>query len=572
MMTRLLVMLLVVGLSGCTLTKHSDEQSDVISPERMHTMSSGGPLSQAQSAFELAHADLSFTLYPQTQSLAGIARLTLKTRAQSERIVIDLDSLFTIENVSLNGVEVKRPSYRHVNGQLSIALRGKTTLGSEQLLTIVYSGAPHVAKNPPWQGGIIWQKTPQGQPWIATAVQSEGCDLFWPCIDNPLREPQSLDIRITVPANLSAVSNGRLISDETQGDWRTFHWRSERPVNTYAVSLNVGPFELLSGKYQSRYGNTIDLMYWHLPSNGEKAQGLFDEFAPMLDFFEAMIGPYPFYDDKMGVVETPHLGMEHQTINAYGNGYKVGYYGYDWLLHHEFSHEWFGNQLTHKNQDDIWLHEGLGTYMQGLYAQYLQGDLAYHAFLYRQRHAIRNDGAMVHAKPRTENDLQADGSGQDAYYKGALFLHTLRALIGDKAFFATIRAVVYGTTDPKPGNFAPRFAATDDFIAAAEQQSGQDLGWLFKVYLYQAKLPELVATRQGDSIEYRWQTQDDVPFPMPLEVSIDGEVVTLAMSNGKGVVKASKKAVVIPDPNSKVLRHQPHFDKWRKTGRKHRDN
>jgi hypothetical protein len=170
----------------------------------------------------------------------------------------------------------------------------------------------------------------------------------------------------------------------------------------------------------------------------------------MLDFFESTIGPYPFGDEKMGVVETPHKGMEHQTINAYGNKYAKTAYGYDELLQHEFAHEWFGNQLTNANWDDMWLHEGLGSYMQPLYMQYLRGDQEYFASLMQQRAMIENKAPIVSGKPRLEEDVYDDkrgGPGQDIYNKGSLVMHTLRGLIGDDAFF---RACARSLRHPRP--------------------------------------------------------------------------------------------------------------------------
>ena len=210
--------------------------------------------------------------------------------------------------------------------------------------------------------------------------------------------------------------------DEKDG-WRTYHWRTKNP-DTYAISLNIGPYELLQADYKSRYGNTIPLRFWHLKGNEAKAKGLFAEFAPMLDFFEEVIGPYPFADEKMGVVETPHLGMEHQTINAYGNEYKKSEYGYDWLLQHEFAHEWFGNQLTNKNWDDMWLHEGYGTYMQPLYMQWLRGDMEYKANLMKQRATLANKHPIVAGRPMLEADVYSDekGPGHDIYYKASLVM------------------------------------------------------------------------------------------------------------------------------------------------------
>ncbi len=103
----------------------------------------------------------------------------------------------------------------------------------------------------------------------------------------------------------------------------------------------------------------------------------------------------------MGVVETPYLGMEHQTINAYGNAYKIEDRGYDTLLQHEFSHEWFANQLTNRNADDMWLHEGLGTYMQPLYARFLHGERFMQSELQDQREGLVNAFPVVSRTDRT---------------------------------------------------------------------------------------------------------------------------------------------------------------------------
>jgi aminopeptidase N len=294
----------------------------------------------------------------------------------------------------------------------------------------------------------------------------------------------------------------------------------------------------------------------------------------MLDFFESVIGPYPFGDEKMGVVETPHMGMEHQTINAYGNKYAKTAYGYDDLLQHEFAHEWFGNQLTNADWDDMWLHEGLGSYMQPLYLQYLRGDQEYFASLMEQRAKIVNKAPIVSGKPRTEEDVYDDkrgGPGQDIYVKGSLVLHTLRQLVGDEAFFRTVRMVVYGTDQPRPGNFQPRYGSTAEFIAAASKAAGRDLGWFFQAYLYQAGLPELLEQRSGDRLELAWKTAGGTPFPMPVELRIGQALVTLPMENGKGSVSLPPGATYTLDPHSKILRREiriEEFQEYMKAQRK----
>ena len=108
-----------------------------------------------------------------------------------------------------------------------------------------------------------------------------------------------------------------------------------------------------------------------------------------------MIGPYPWADQKMGVIRVPYSGLENQTLIGYSNDYPKTMFGWDWLMNHEFSHEWFANQLSIANYDDLWLHEGLGSYAQPLLAEYLGGEIDYMAQLKNQRAGIRNEQPLV---------------------------------------------------------------------------------------------------------------------------------------------------------------------------------
>ncbi|MGQ4583421.1 M1 family aminopeptidase [Lysobacter sp. F60174L2] len=527
-----------------------------------HTYATGAPMTAEQKAVVFESADLTFKVFPEGKRIDGDATLEFRATAPVAKLVVDLDRNYVIESVSVDGTVLPDSAYANPEGQLTVTLPQPLAVGDEAALRIVYAGEPHVAEKAPWDGGFVWATAPTGEPWIATAVQGEGCDLFWPCIDHPMGEPQVVTQHITVPDLLVAAGNGVAMGMDQHDGWRTWHWRTENP-NTYAIALNIGPYELLEGEYESRYGNTIPLRFWHLRGNAEEARGLFAEFPLMLDFFESTIGPYPFAGEKMGVVETPHLGMEHQTINAYGNDYKQGEYGFDWLLQHEFAHEWFGNQLTNVNWDDMWLHEGFGSYMQPLYGQYLRGDAAYYASLHGQRLGLANRHPIVSGRPMLEDDVydKEDGPGGDIYAKASVMLHSLRELIGDEAFFSATRRVVYGTDSPEPGNFAPRYASTGDFIDIVNEVTGRDYRWFFDVYLYSAALPELVATRDANGLALRWKTEGDKPFPMPVDVrigSVDGNVRTVAMSDGTGHVDLPAGALYTLDPHSKVLRALPH--------------
>ena len=522
------------------------------------TQRSGGERPAEQRAVAFVSADLQFEVLPDSETLNGVATLVFTARAPLARLVVDLDRNLPIGSIAIDGVPLARSAWDNPDGQLAIRL--PRPIGAEQSVTarIAYGGTPHVAVRAPWDDGMVWSKTPDGRTWFATTAEGYGCDLFWPCLDFPSGEPGVVTLHITVPAGLKAPSNGVLLGVDTLADGRTrWNWRAKHP-NTYAVALNVGPYEEISGSYKSRFGNAIPMYYWYLPGEKAQAEALFAEFAPTLDFFETLIGPYPFGDEKLGVVETPHKGMEHQTINAYGNGYAKAPEGFDWLFQHEFAHEWFGNQLTAANWDDYWLHEGYGTYMQPLYGRWREGEARYATMLDTERNMIASKVPMVRGREITEEEVyEADkgGPGQDIYYKASWMLHSLRWLIGDRAFFDATRLAVYGRTDPRPGNFAPRYGSTREYEGFVRRVTGTDYGWFFDVYLHGAALPELVETRTGGRLALRWELPGGGgSFPMPVEVQVGDRIERVAMPGGRGSIAVPAGAHVVVDPWARILK------------------
>lgn len=567
-MTRLRPLTFALCIALAATTHATDAQAPEQPPLTEQTQRSGGLMPAEQQRVNFDHAELHFRVDPAQHTLDAQARLTFGAREATDVVLLDLDPHLSISKLSVDGKKLTDQQWSNPDGRLRIALPRPLAKGDKTTIDIVYGGKPHVAKKAPWDGGFVWSHTDDNQPWIATAVEGEGCDLFWPCIDHPQGKPDLVDTYITVPKSLAAPGNGTLIDIEQRGDEHTYHWRAKHPT-TYAISINIGPFDVLKGDYHSRYGNTIPMQMWYLRGHEAQARQLFGEFPRMLDFFEQEIGPYPFGDEKMGVVETPHLGMEHQTINAYGNGYPRSEYGFDWLLQHEFSHEWFGNQVTNADWDDMWIHEGFGTYMQPLYGQYLYGDMPYFAMLQNERSMVKNAFPIVKGQSQLEDDVYnaEHGPGNDIYYKGSLMLHTLRQMIGDQAFFESIRRLVYGRPDPKPGNFAPHYATTRDYIDIVNQVSGRDLNWFFDVYLREAALPKLEARHEGNTLSLHWQVPHDKPFPMPVEVQIGDKLVTVPMHGGAASIPAPQDALVIVDPHSKLLREMPHvaeYQQWKK--------
>ena len=563
--------LLLVASAGATSAQTVATPVPAPPASSAFTLTTGTERTPEQAQVRFDRADLSIRVLPDQKRIEGTATLDFTATAPILWLPLELDSLFSIRSIAVDGVELSADDeWRQEDGRLWIDLGRGLQAGQSTRLRIVYDGAPHQARNAPWDGGFVWSTTPDGKPWIATAVQGEGCDLFWPCIDHPQGEPRRVDLHITVPSDLSAPSNGRFVGKTDNGPGpdgvatTTWNWTA-RDANTYAIALNVGPYVELSGDYQSRFGNVVPMRFWHLPTApAGRPEALFAEFPRMLDFYEATIGPFPFGDEKMGVVETPHLGMEHQTINAYGNGYKLDGKGYDWLLQHELAHEWFGNQMTNATWDDMWLHEGLGSYMQPLYARWLNGDRYMEAELLEMRKSLANRFPLVSGRAQDSGAVYSDatGPGLDLYYKGALVAHSLRLLIGDEAFFRSLTRLVYDRADPKPGNFRPVYRTTPDFIRIVNDEAGRDLNWFFAAYVYQAALPRLVLTREGDRATVAWADTAGA-FPMPVEVEVDGRLRVLDLTSGLATFRAARGAHILLDPHNKLLRQLDFIDAYK---------
>ncbi len=522
------------------------------------------PLDGARAAASIDQLDLSIAVNPDTKSISGRGLYQISTTSALEALVFDLDPRFAISRIAVGDSALPDGAWQSSDGLLTIALPETLRAGEATDVAIEYSGQPHEAVRAPWDGGIVWSQTPEGQPWIATAIQGEGCDMFWPCIDHSSKRMDQLDLRITVPAGLTAAGNGRLVETTQNSDGTTtFHWQARDP-NNYGVTLQIAPYELASRDYASRYGNTIPLRFWHLPGNEEGADRLLDELADQIVFMEETFGPYPFADEKAGVAETPHLGMEHQTINAYGNSYRPEAYGHDWLLQHEFAHEWFANQLTHASINHMWLHEGITTWTQPLYLEWARGRMFYEAEMWRQRQRVWSRVPLV--PPDGELPDYGDREarwGDDIYHKGSWIMHTLRYLVGDKVLFPAVTELTYGASDPQPGDMSPVSRTTDDFRLILENRTGREFDWFFDTYFYHADLPRLNMSRSGDELTLEWETPSQLPFAMPVELSFDGTYRRVPMRTGRNTITLPPgTGRVQVDPHNRILRYDADVEAW----------
>jgi aminopeptidase N len=434
--------------------------------------------------------------------------------------------------------------------------------GDSVAVRIAYRGRPRIAERPPWIGGFQWARTPSGAPWIATTCVNEGADLWWPVKDHPSDKADSVGITITVPRGLVVATNGQPRGERANPDGTTtFAWMVTTPISNYNVALNIAPYRTITRTFRSVTEESFPVTYWVLPENYSKGVALMGEIVAHLRFYEELLGPYPFRADKYGVAETPHLGMEHQTIIAYGNQYRKNADGYDELHQHELSHEWFANLVTARDWSDYWLHEGFGSYMQPLYAERLHGKAGLRRAVERLRPGVRNRHPIARRGELTAGEVYFEppdylrGTG-DMYGKGALVLHTLRYLVGDSVFFPTLRRFLYPTpaSERVTDGSQVRLVATDEFVRHAGAMAGRPLEWFFEVYVRRAALPRLDVTRTDSTLVLRWVAPDGLPFPMPIEVEIDGRRERIEMTEGRAMRWLPRTAQVTIDPDGWVLR------------------
>jgi aminopeptidase N len=387
-------------------------------------------------------------------------------------------------------------------------------------ITVYYHGAPKEAKRAPWDGGLVWSKDSTGSPFVATACQGLGASVWWPCKDHQSDEPDSgMVVHIIAADSLTAVSNGRLKNTSVASRGvRTWSWEVKNPINTYGITMNIGKYvswkDTLMGE-----GGRLDLEYWVIKNNLEKAKKQFEQVKPMLHSHEYWFGQYPFYEDSYKLVETPFLGMEHQSAVAYGNNYLNGYRGkdlsgtghglkWDFIIIHESGHEWFGNNITSKDLADMWIHESFTNYSEVLYIQNMFGKAAADDYCFGIRKNIQNDKTII-----GYYGVNKEGSG-DMYYKGANMLNMIRHAIDNDTLFRNIlrglnKDFYHQTVTSKQ---------VEDYIST---QSGFGFSTVFDQYLRTTQIPvlEYYLSKNKQKIYYRW-TNCVKGFNLPVVATI----------------------------------------------------
>lgn len=389
--------------------------------------------------------------------------------------------------------------------------------GEKYTIDVTYSGNPTIAKRAPWDGGWVFTKDENGNPWMSVADEGIGASIWLPTKDIWDDEPDNgVVMKIITPKDLVGVGNGRLISKKAEGDKMAYTWEVKNPINAYSIIPNIGKYVNFKDTFNGEKGK-LDLDYWVIDYNLDKAKKQFQQVKPMLSAFEYWFGAYPFYEDSYKLVDSPYLGMEHQSNVAYGNAYQNGYLGqdlsgtgvglnWDYIIVHESGHEWFANNITAKDQADMWVHEGFTMYSEVLFTEKYMDKKSADIYAGGIRNGIQNDVPII-----GKYGVRNEGSG-DMYPKGASMLHTIRQVINNDAKF---REILRGINK----DFYHQTVTTQQIENYISKKSGIDFSSVFNQYLRTTKIPTLEYSQKGEELKFRYT---NVVKNLKLPIIVDG--------------------------------------------------
>lgn len=502
-----------------------------------------GSITPERAWWDLNHYHLAVEIFPDTKSIKGSNTIRYKVLTESQILQLDLQEPLKITSIVQAGenLDFKREGDAHF-----VILKKKQVPGSVEELIVSYEGQPKEAIRPPWDGGITWQKDSNGKHFIASSNQGIGSSIWWPLKDHPADEVDSLRISVTVPEGLMDVSNGRLVEIEMRNGKNTYHWAVVNPINDYGVNINIGDYVHFGEKFEGEKG-TLDMDYFVLRENLEKAKVHFQDAGRMMKAFEHWFGPYPFYEDGFKLVDAPYLGMEHQSSVTYGNGYQMGYRGrdlsgtgwglkFDFIIIHEAGHEWFANNITYKDVADMWIHESFTNYSESLFLDYHYGKEAGQEYVRGTRMNIANDRPIIGTY-----GVNQRGSG-DMYYKGGNLLNMLREILNDDEKW---RQILRGLNQ----EFYHQTVTTQQVESFISQAFGTDLKPIFDQYLRDERVPVLeYYYSDNQTLNYRWISC--LPsFTMPVDVEIAGEKIRIQPKTTWSELKVKIKSEVKVDPD-----------------------
>ena len=490
-----------------------------------------GGLRIERTCYDVKRYDLNITINPEQKSINGFNDISFEVMVPTQKIQLDLFDNMSIDSIVWNGKKLK---YNRDNDAVFVDFPERLTSKSNHILKFYYSGNPKIARNAPWDGGFVFKKDSNGKDFIGVAVQGTGASLWYPVKDSQTDEPDNgASIKVAVPNGLMNVSNGRFLgSQDLKNGYTRWDWEVKNPINNYTITVNIADYVHIQDKMPD-----LDLDYYVLRENETKAREHFAEVKPMMECFQSKFGRYPFWEDGYKLVETPYLGMEHQSAVAYGNKYNKGYMGFDlsgtgvgmffdYITIHETGHEWFGNSITSTDIADMWIHEGFTTYSETVFIECIKGYDDAMKYVNGQAKNIRNDRPII-----GQYGVNNEGSG-DMYYKGSLLLNTLRHIIADDEKWWSM---LYNYSE----TFKKKIITSDTVIDYFNKASGMDLTPVFRQYLYTNQMPIFVYKVKGDNLYYYWENVIE-DFNMPIDIGFEDKKIRLYPTLKEQKIKLKK--------------------------------
>ena len=510
--------------SSCSSTRQmmSRQRKDMEIPEKAEPYPDPTPrakllgeLTAPRTCYDVTFYELNIDIDLDDRMIAGYVDFYAWAVNEFTELQFDLAKNMVLDEVNYKGRSL---TYTREEDAVFVTFPAMQA-GRKFQFRVTYHGEPAQAKKPPWDGGFVWEKDKAGRDFVGVACEGDGASLWWPCKDHPTEEPDSMAINITVPSDIMCVANGRLREKVETDVKTTYKWFVTKPINNYNVSVNIANYTVIADTIHSVTG-IQPATYYVLDYNEAVAREHFKEARAMMRSLEKFFGPFPFWEDGYKLVETPYLGMEHQTAVAYGNDFKTyergirTIYGYmDYIILHETAHEWWGNNITACDGADVWLHEGFAMYSEVLYVEDQLGYPMSIHYLLERRRGIQNRRAIV--GPRGEYYW----GFEDAYNKGAWILHTLRSVLDDDTMF-------FGILKGFQQEFASQIVCTEDLVEYINNVTGQDFKPFFDQYIFDRRPPTLEYSLTKDKLLYRY-TGILPEFSMPVNVLVNKDEVRL---------------------------------------------
>ena len=496
-----------------------------------------GSITPEREWWDVLHYELKVEFFPETKRLKGSNTITFKTLKRGNKMQFDLQPPLSITQITHGNSQLK---FEREGNVYWVVFEKELPKGVEDKIEVFYEGVPVVSRNPPWVGGITWGRDDLGENFIVTTCEGIGASIWWPNKDQGYDEPdRGMEISVTVPDHLVAVSNGRLkkTDHDVVAKKKTFHWEVLNPINNYGVNVNIGNYVNFSEKYHGK-GGVLDVNYWVLPHQKDAALRQFKEVPRMLEAFEYWFGKYPFYEDGYKLVTVSYPGMEHQSSVTYGNWFRNGYLQrdpcacgvgmkFDFIIVHESAHEWFGNNISMKDAADMWIHEGFANYAENLFVEYYFGKKDAEDYVIGTRRSIKNDRPIIGIY-----GANREGSS-DMYPKGGNMLHTIRHIINDDAKW---RSILQGLN----ADFWHQTVTTEQIESYITRKAGIDLSKVFDQYLRTTQIPLLKYQVNGKTLSFNYERVVK-GFAMPLRVIVNGKEIVITPKEAKQTLDFSEE-------------------------------